>query len=105
MTCGSAILRLTSVLLRLKEGQMIRSFRLRSFPLFVLALLVFTPSALAQATARVEGIVTDSSNSKLPGVTVTATNTGTNVSRTVVTEGEGAYHVTTLLDCSYRVQC
>ena len=45
-------------------------------------------SAWAQATAQLNGRVTDESGAVLPGVTVTVTQTDTGFTRTVVTEGE-----------------
>ena len=43
-----------------------------------------------QATAELNGRVTDSSGAVLPGVTVTATQTATGLERTAVTDGSGA---------------
>ncbi len=62
--------------------------------LFVVALLMSAPTALwAQATGQINGIVTDASGAVLPGVTVEATNTGTNAVRTAVTGADGLYTV------------
>lgn len=60
--------------------------------------------AAAQSTARVEGIVTDSSGAAVPGASVTATNLGTNAARTAVTDGDGGYVLTPLALGEYKVQ-
>ena len=43
------------------------------------------------STAQLNGRVTDESGALLPGVTVTATQTDTGVTRTDVTDGNGSY--------------
>ena len=83
------------------------SFRTKSSlvsAFFFIALLLCAGTALAQSTARVEGVVTDNSGAKLPGVTVTATNVGTNRSRVAVTDTNGAYTITPLPVGDYRVE-
>src|SRR2546421_2837532 len=55
-------------------GNMTSSFRAKSFVIIGLLLLCTLPAAAQTATARVEGIVTDSTGAVLPGATVTATN-------------------------------
>src|SRR5690349_24478536 len=67
---------------------------------FVLAATV----AWAQATAQLNGRVTDESGAVLPGVTVTATQTDTTFSRTVVTDATGNYVVTNLPTGPYRLE-
>jgi hypothetical protein len=47
--------------------------------------------ALAQSTGELAGRVTDESGGVLPGVTVTATQTGTGFTRSVVTDGTGTW--------------
>src|SRR5947207_8012064 len=54
-----------------------------------LILLLTSTSAWAQATAEVNGRVTDESGGVLPGVTVTVTQTDTGFTRSVVTEANG----------------
>ena len=51
----------------------------------------------------VDGRVTDSTGSVLPGVTVTATNLDTGLKRTVVTEGDGSYVINLLPPGRYQV--
>src|SRR6185369_1860889 len=69
-----------------------------------LLLLFTTTSAWAQATAELNGRVTDESGAVLPGVTVTATQTETGFTRTVVTEGDGAYVITNLPTGPYKLE-
>ena len=49
--------------------------------------LTTAPAWAQQATAELNGRVTDSSGAVLPGVTVTATQTATGLARTAVTDG------------------
>jgi hypothetical protein len=72
----------------------------------LLALLLGLASPLgAQGTsARVEGIVKDNTGASVPGASVTATNVGTNVARTVVTDGQGAYAITPLPAGNYTLK-
>ena len=56
-----------------------------------LSILLASSLAWAQATAQMSGTVRDESGAVLPGVTVTATQTDTAFTRTVVTDGSGAY--------------
>ena len=61
--------------------------------LSVVALILLLPAAVAwaQATAGLAGRVTDESGAVLPGVTVTITQTDTGFTRSVVTDGSGAW--------------
>jgi len=86
---------------------MTRSFRSKPFLAVVFTLgflLLGVGTADAQATARIEGSVTESGGSALPGATVTARNVGTNVARTVVTNNEGLYVIPSLPVGDYTVQ-
>jgi hypothetical protein len=80
----------------------------RAVPL--VALVVFFTHLLnpapvrAQATAELNGRVTDSSGGVLPGVTVTATQTATGLVRTVVTDGDGNYLISNLPTGPYRLE-
>jgi outer membrane receptor protein involved in Fe transport len=49
--------------------------------------------AFAQATGSISGIVTDESGAVMPGVTVEATNVGTNQTRAAVTGADGFYSI------------
>jgi hypothetical protein len=66
--------------------------------------LAVTASAFGQSTyATVSGTVADASGAVLPGVSVTATNTGTGVVATVVSNESGAYNFASLLPGAYKV--
>ncbi len=69
----------------------------------VMALLVAGP-VLAQSTGRVEGVVADSTGAAIPGVSITATNLGTNVARTVTSDVTGGYVLTPLSVGSYEIR-
>jgi hypothetical protein len=74
---------------------------------YVLAGLLFAlvPSlAAAQATASLNGRVTDESGGVLPGVTVTVTQTDTGLTRSVVTEAQGEWLVPNLPTGPYRLE-
>jgi carboxypeptidase family protein len=60
----------------------------------VFAGFVFAHSAFAQqTTGDITGTVTDSTGAVLPNVSVTAINTGTNASRSSVTNDTGAFRI------------
>ena len=82
---------------------MTRSWHFLRLALVVALSLLCAATALAQSTARIEGTVTDPSGGKLPGTTVTATHTATNVARTVVTDTNGNYIITPLPVGDYDV--
>ena len=73
------------------------------FLVAAISLLATAPSA-AQATAELAGRVTDESGAVLPGVTVTATQTDTGFTRTVVTDGTGAWVMPNLPTGPYRLE-
>ena len=58
----------------------------------------------AQTFGTIEGQVKDVSGAVVPNVSITVTNTATNVSRTVPTNGEGAYSFPALIPGDYNVQ-
>ncbi|MGE0455770.1 MAG: carboxypeptidase regulatory-like domain-containing protein [Vicinamibacteria bacterium] len=63
----------------------------------IAGLLGWAGPALAQSvSARLEGVVTDTSGAAVPGASVTATNSATNTSRTATTDGEGNFVLTPL---------
>ena len=75
------------------------------FVLIPLMILVVSPASVsAQATAELNGRVTDESGAVLPGVTVTATQTDTGFSRTAVTDGNGTYLMPNLPTGPYRLE-
>jgi len=68
--------------------------------------LVLLSAGIASAQAVKGGLlgnIIDSSGGALPGVTVTITETNTNISYTAVTNGSGYYIFTNLKDGTYRV--
>jgi hypothetical protein len=68
-------------------------------------LLVLSSSTVwAQATAELAGRVTDESGAVLPGVTVTATQTDTGFTRTVVTDDAGTWVMPNLPTGPYRLE-
>lgn len=70
----------------------------------LLVSLLFVSSVVAQTSgAIITGRVTDASGAALPGVTITATNVATGVSRTVVSGTDGTYRTPTLLVGRYTV--
>src|SRR5215510_6169814 len=86
-----------------EEGVMKRS----SYRLSLVAFLLLTMCARAWAqlaTAQMNGRVTDGSGAVLPGVTVTATQTDTGATRTVVTDDSGAYVLPNLPTGPYRLE-
>jgi len=68
----------------------------------VLASAAFGQSVNA-TTGGITGKVTDNSGGPLPGVTVTATNLGTGLTRSTTTETDGAYLLSLLPPGNYRV--
>ena len=77
---------------------------LRNFSVVGLTLLLTCSLAWAQATAGLAGRVTDESGAVLPGVTVTATQTDTGFTRSVVTDGSGAWIASNLPLGPYRLE-
>src|SRR5262245_12875364 len=67
-------------------------------------LIAWTAPAWAQrTTGDISGTVMDTSGAVLPGVSVTAVCTETNLTRTAITDGQGAYSIPELPGCLYRV--
>src|SRR5438874_5147852 len=65
---------------------------------------VFFTNTFAQTTnATLGGTVSDASKALIPGVTVTATNTGTGIVSTVLTNETGAYNFPSLQTGTYKV--
>src|SRR5712691_708386 len=76
------------------------------FALGILAVLLCAPfmSAQTAGTGALTGTVTDSSNSAIPGATVTATNTGNGLRRVTTTGESGSYRFSLLQPGTYRVK-
>ncbi len=71
--------------------------------LFMMWLALIVPLAAQEITGSISGVARDSSGAVTPGVKVTVTNVGTNVSKTVTTGPSGAYRVPFLFFGTYRV--
>jgi Carboxypeptidase regulatory-like domain len=77
--------------------------------LFALCLFAFfmgyaNPMSAQTQTGRILGAVTDQSGGVLPGATVTVTDVQRGISRTLVTDGDGAYVASSLLPGTYMVR-
>jgi Carboxypeptidase regulatory-like domain len=71
----------------------------------LLALTFATPALFAQSTtATLQGTVTDQTGAVVPNATVTATNQGTNVTRTAKTGSTGDYLIPALPVGAYQVE-
>jgi carboxypeptidase family protein len=77
---------------------------LRAVSTVALMILLTGPPAWAQATAALNGRVTDESGAVLPGVTVTVTQTETSFARSVVTDGDGTYVIPNLPLGPYQLE-
>lgn len=71
---------------------------------FAILLLALATPVFAQGTGDIVGRVVDSSGAALPGVTVTATNLSTSLSRTTLTSETGDYAFTLLQIGDYEVK-
>jgi hypothetical protein len=76
----------------------------RSFCNGAVMLVLAGVPAMAQSTGELAGRVTDASGGVLPGVTVTATQTATDFSRTVVTDGAGTWVMPNMPTGPYRLE-
>src|SRR5262245_11936906 len=78
--------------------------RLRGSLFGAAAFILSTAVAFGQATAELNGRVTDESGAVLPGVTVTVTQTDTGFTRSAVTDGNGTYVMPNLPTGPYRLE-
>src|SRR5437867_7327584 len=71
----------------------------------IAALCLLSPIYIAAQTsnATLGGTVSDATGALIPGVTITATNTGTGIVTTVLTNEAGAYQFASLQTGSYKV--
>jgi hypothetical protein len=72
--------------------------------LLVMTLAIAVPAIAQTISGQMSGTVTDSSKGRLPGVTVTVTNDGTQATRTAVTDTDGAWTITNLPVGNYSVE-
>jgi hypothetical protein len=77
---------------------------IRALGLLIALVIVLPSHGFAQTTGRISGTVNDASGAVLPGVTITATEAGTGLSRTAVTDGRGAYVFVDLPVGAYSVK-
>src|SRR6516164_3111991 len=68
-----------------------------------IAALLMGVSGFAQTTGTITGTVTDKSRAVIPGVEIVITNTGTDQSRTTLTNESGHYYAGALSPGSYKV--
>jgi hypothetical protein len=78
-------------------------FRLLTAAAFAVVSLSGTAIAQTAATGNIEGVVTDTTGAVLPGVSVVVKNTGTNVTREIVTDTAGRYRANALQPGVYEV--
>ena len=69
----------------------------------LLAILMPLAAFGQSSTGAISGTVTDANNAAMPGVTVTATNTATHVSRVVTSNGVGHYEIPLLPPGVYQI--
>jgi hypothetical protein len=70
----------------------------------LLAILVLTPLAFGQSSfASLSGTIIDSTGAIVSGVKVTATNVGTGIANTVLSNNAGVYNFPSLLPGTYKV--
>ena len=71
----------------------------------VFTVLLFQPATHAQThRASIRGTITDEKGAVIPGATVKATNIATNENRSVTSESNGAYAITSLPPGSYQIE-
>jgi hypothetical protein len=78
----------------------------RHWATFVLVMVLAALPAIAWAqanTGSIDGRVLDESKAPIPGVTVTARNTATGLTRTVVSSASGTYHIGSLPAGQYDI--
>ena len=76
---------------------------LRSVFVGVVLVLLTAAPAFPQATGELAGRVTDESSAVLPGVTVTAVQTETGLTRTAATDAEGNWVMPNMPTGPYRL--
>ncbi len=72
--------------------------------LTIVGVLSFVGVSAQQITGTIRGTVTDETGGVLPGVSVTARNTGTGATRDVITDDEGRYRLLQLAPGDYEVR-
>ncbi|MCH8183706.1 MAG: carboxypeptidase regulatory-like domain-containing protein [Proteobacteria bacterium] len=70
----------------------------------ILLVFAFTGLNAQQTTGTISGVVSDETGGVLPGVDVTARNTGTEATRTVISDDEGRYRLSQLSPGDYELR-
>ena len=83
---------------------MARNFFLSCLILSLFVLSAPSLSAQSAGTGALTGTVSDTTGAVIPGVTVTATHTGTGLERTVLTREDGSYRFSLLPPGTYKVR-
>src|SRR5262245_20919619 len=78
--------------------------RFRASMALLLGLAVFSGSAFGQAIGSITGVVQDATEARIPGVSVTVTNTGTGVKTQTLTNESGAYNFPNLAVGPYQLE-
>src|SRR5437867_11950134 len=71
--------------------------------MLLLGFAVFSGSAFGQAIGSITGVVQDATQARIPGVSVTATNTATGVKTKTLTNESGAYNFSILAVGPYEL--
>ena len=82
---------------------MIKTYRTLSV-LTILLVFAFVGVSAQQISGTISGVVKDETGGVLPGVEVTSRNTGTEATRTVVSDDEGRYRISQLAPGSYELR-
>src|SRR5215468_1276593 len=69
-----------------------------------LAIVLFSANGFGQAIGSITGVVQDATEARIPGVSVTATNTATGVKTQALTNESGAYNFSNLSVGPYEVE-
>ena len=72
--------------------------------LTLVAMFTFAAVNAQQTTGTLSGVVQDETGGVIPGVEVTAVNTGTSATRTVISDDEGRYRIPQLAPGSYELR-
>jgi iron complex outermembrane receptor protein len=80
-----------------------RRLQPRRLVFLALATVLATPPALAQADARISGVVRDARGTALEAARITVTNTETRVTRITTTSIDGAYGISGLTEGAYTI--
>ena len=72
--------------------------------ILLLGLIVFSGSAFGQAIGSITGVVSDVSQARMPGVSVTAINTATGVRTSTISNETGAYNFPNLAVGPYELE-